>query len=84
MLSGGLMAAADASWDVEVSCQTMWEAFGPTFSPGSTTSSGAAYSFGWESECCPCKREKRIYFFHQLHPQPPPAAPIPPLAASLL
>ena len=60
MLSGGLMAAADASWDVEVSCQTMWEAFGPTFSPGSTTSSGAAYSFGWESECCPCADSEKV------------------------
>ena len=54
------MAAADASWDVEVSCQTMWEAFGRTFSPGSTTSSGAAYSFGWESECCPCADSEKV------------------------
>ena len=60
MLSGGPMAAADASWDVAVSCQAMWEAFGPTFSPGSTTSSGAAYSFGWESECCPCADSEKV------------------------
>ena len=46
MPSGGLMAAAGASWDVEVSCQTMWEAFGPTFSPGfDDVVEDAAYSF---------------------------------------
>ena len=41
--------------DAQVSCQAMWEAYGPIFFPGSKVrGTDSKFAFDWQQSCCPC------------------------------